>query len=262
MWRVPANAFVRILLAPSCAACRTELAEPLNSPVCHRCWSLVAPVAAPACATCGDELPPQWVDPVVCARCLAAPPAFARAASAGRYDGALREVIHVFKYDGRRLLAEPLGRLMRSAGADLLAGADAAIPVPLHPIRAWQRGFNQADDLARQLGLPVWRALRRRRHGPPQASLAARQRQANLKTAFALSRSWVLGARLRRQSLRDQVVVVIDDVMTTGATVEACSDVLLAAGVRSVRVLTAARAVAGPRPIPPPPPHPLAPSHR
>jgi ComF family protein len=263
MWRAPANAFIRVLLAPACAACRTELAEPLTSPVCPRCWSLVAPVPGPACATCGDALAPFPGEATHCARCQAAPPSYDRAASAGRYDGALREVIHVFKFEGRRLLAEPLGRLMRERGADLLSGADAAVPVPLHPIRAMQRGFNQADDLARQLGLPVWHALRRRRHGPAQASLTARQRESNLTTAFALSRSWLAVARLRpRRALEGRVVVLVDDVMTTGATVEACSDVLLAAGVRTVRVLTAARAVAEPRPRRPPPPLPSSPPHR
>lgn len=175
------------------------------------------------------------------------------ARSAGIYDGSLRRIIHAFKYERRRLLAEPLGRLMREAGRDVLAGADAVVPVPLHPIRVWQRGFNQADDLACQLGLPVWRALRRCRHGPPQAALPAAQRHGNVRTAYAPSR------RFRHRSARahPSIVVLIDDVMTTGATVEACSRVLLEGGVRSVRVLTVARAVAGPRS---PPPWPLDPS--
>jgi ComF family protein len=138
---------------------------------------------------------------------------------------------------------------------DLLEGADAVIPVPLHPIRALQRGFNQADDLARQLGPPVWRALSRRRHGPPQAGLHAAERLRNLDSTFRLSVTWTLASRARRQTLRDRTVVLIDDVMTTGATAEACSAVLLANGVRSVRVLAVARAVtARPTPLPPPRP--------
>jgi ComF family protein len=153
----------------------------------------------------------------------------------------MREVIHAFKFNRRRLLAEPLGRMMRMAGADLLDGADAVIPVPLHPIRNVRRGFNQADDLARQLGRPVWRALRRRRHGPPQASLQAAERHANLASAFAVSAKWSLGARLRGQSLSRRTVVLVDDVMTTGDTIDACSRVLLEAGVAEVRALTAAR---------------------
>jgi ComF family protein len=141
------------------------------------------------------------------------------------------------------LLAEPLGRMMRMAGADLLDGADAVVPVPLHPWRSVRRGFNQADDLARQLGLPVWRVLRRRRYGPPQASLPAFSRRNNLATAYGLSRTWNLRAHLVGPSLRDRVVVLVDDVMTTGATLNACSRVLLDAGAGSVRALTAARTV-------------------
>jgi ComF family protein len=250
MFAAAANAFVRLLLEPSCAVCRTGLDQPLASPVCHACWRTVRRVSAPWCVRCGDELP-AWraIDPE-CPRCRRHPPRFALARSAGRYDGALREIIHIFKYDRRRLLAEPLAQMMRQAGDDVLTGADAVVPVPLHPIRSLQRGFNQADDLARHLGLPVWRALRRRRHGPTQASLPAAQRHANLKAAFGLSAGWALRSRFRPSPLRNRVVVVVDDVMTTGATLDACSRVLIAAGVRSVRVLTAARAVAG-RPLRP-----------
>jgi ComF family protein len=163
------------------------------------------------------------------------------ARSAARYDGPLREVIQAFKFSNRRLLAEPLGRMMRMAGGDLLEGADAVVPVPLHPIRSMRRGFNQADDLARQLGRPVWRALRRRRHGPPQASLNADARHANLESAFAISHVWTMCARARGRSLAGRTLVVVDDVMTTGDTIDACASVLLNAGANEVRALTAAR---------------------
>ena len=161
------------------------------------------------------------------------------ARSAGRYDGPFRLVIHTFKYEHRRPLAAPIAQLMVAAGTEVLAGADAVVPVPLHPWRALRRGFNQADDLAIHLGLPVWRALRRTRHGPPQASLPASQRGDNVGNAFACS--WM--SRLWSGRLRGRTVVLVDDVMTTGATLDACSAVLLAAGVRNVRALTAARAV-------------------
>ena len=139
---------------------------------------------------------------------------------------------------------------MAAAGAEVLAGADAVIPVPLHPWRVLRRGFNQADDLAVHLGLPVWRVLRRTRHGPPQASLPAGDRGHNVRGAFGLGpmRRLVNPGRVRR--LHDRTVVLIDDVMTTGATLDACSGVLLEAGVRSVRALTVARAVTT-RPAPP-----------
>jgi ComF family protein len=242
------NAVVRVLLAPLCAACGAALVRPLESPVCASCWLSVPRLAPPCCVRCGDALPSWRAAGPFCARCRRRPPQFVMARSAGLYGGSLREIIHAFKYERRRLLAEPLGQLLREAGHDVLAGADAVVPVPLHPIRAWQRGFNQADDLACQLGLPVWRALHRRRHGPPQAGLPAARRHANVRAAYAPS--WRVRLRHPRP-LHHSIVVLIDDVMTTGATVEACSRVLLETGVRSVRVLTVARAVAGPRSPPP-----------
>jgi predicted amidophosphoribosyltransferase len=146
---------------------------------------------------------------------------------------------------------------MRDAGGPVLSGADAVVPVPLHPWRALQRGFNQADDLARALGPPVWRVLARTRHGPPQAGLPAARRHANVRAAYALrgpgplpggGAVWLDALAARR--LRNRVVVLVDDVMTTGATLDACGRVLAAAGVRSVRALTVARAVV-PRPASP-----------
>jgi ComF family protein len=251
MLSAAANALVKTFLAPSCAACRTELDQPLASPVCERCWLQVAAVSPPWCSRCGDDLPAWMTGDDICARCQRHLPSFDIARSAGRYEGPLREIVHVFKYNQRRLLAEPLGRMMRFAGADVLHQADAVIPVPLHPLRSLRRGFNQADDLARQLGLPVWRALRRRRHGPPQASLPAANRHGNLHSAFALSYAFAIRERWGRSPLTDRIVVLVDDVMTTGATLDACGLVLKAAGVRSVRALTAARAVAEPRRQPP-----------
>ena len=181
----------------------------------------------------------------MCARCLAKPQHYSLARSAARYHGPMREIIQAFKFSRRRLLAEPLGRMMRLVGADVLSDADAVVPVPLHPIRSLRRGFNQADDLARQLGLPVWRVLRRRRHGPPQASLPAEARHANLQAAFAISHTWPLHSRLGKISLAGRTLVVVDDVMTTGDTVDACSRVLLDAGAKEVRALTAARTTRG-----------------
>jgi ComF family protein len=171
----------------------------------------------------------------------------------GRYDGSLRQIVHAFKYQGCRALSAPLASLLREAGGDLLSGVDAVVPVPLHPLRALQRGFNQSDDLARALGLPVWRVLRRIRHGPPQASLPAARRNANVRAAFKLTWRCRLAPRGHPANLlHNRVVVLIDDVMTTGATLEACGEALLDGGVRSVRGLTVARAVVE-RPAPRPP---------
>lgn len=149
-----------------------------------------------------------------------------------------------------------MGRLMRQAGGDWLGGADAVVPVPLHPWRQVKRGFNQADELARTLGPPVWRSLRRRTHGVPQASLSGADRQVNVREAYCLKGAWRRGRTTPRR------VVLVDDVMTTGATLDACSRALREAGVEWIGALTLARASASgppaeaiPRQPPPPAPH-------
>jgi ComF family protein len=236
MWRRWANAVIRFLLDPRCVACDALLSEPLGGPVCGTCWQSVTRTTPPWCARCGDSLPSaNAARDDLCDRCRRAPLHVACCRSAGRYEGALRHAIHAFKYDGRRALAAPLARLMRDAGADVLGGADVVVPVPLARQRAWSRGFNQADDLAVCLRRPVCRALRRRRHGPPQAGLTASERRANVQDAYAVRR-W------HRRRLTGATVVLVDDVMTTGATIDACAAALLEAGAREVRALTAARA--------------------
>lgn len=257
-----ADSLVRSLLAPVCVTCGELLERPLAGCVCGGCWRAVVRLAPPLCVKCGDDLPSWRVGGPLCVRCRRQSPQFALARSAGRYDGPLREIIHAFKYRGRRALAHPLAALMREAGGDALAGVDAVVPVPLHPWRALRRGFNQADDLARHLGLPVWRVLRRRRYGPPQAGLPAARRHANVRHAFALGALPGVFPFDAARRLRNRTVALVDDVMTTGATLDACSRVLLEAGVRTVHAVTAARAAAGSPPAPPRPPRPSTAPHR
>jgi ComF family protein len=232
------NALMSVVLAPSCAVCEQSLLRPIDGPVCAPCWHSILPLTPPLCDRCGDPLA-TWrtvsVPLARCPRCRRAPRFVDRARAIGAYDGALRSVIHALKYEGRRSLARPLGALMRQRGADMLEAAACAIPVPLHPSRHRRRGFNQASDLARQVGIPVVPALRRVRATPTQTSLPAARRNANVRGAFAVAR-W--------DGLLDRAtVVLIDDVSTTGATLEACARVLKEAGVREVRALTAARVV-------------------
>jgi ComF family protein len=234
------NLALRVLFVPQCAACGAELPRPLAGPVCETCWTGVSRMTPPWCAICGDSVASDDLA-AYCPRCRLELPDFTIARSAGRYDGALRSVIHAFKYQNCRALASPLGGLMRETGGRLLHEADAVVPVPLHPWRRLRRGFNQADDLARCLGRPVYRVLRRTRHGPPQASLPAGRRDSNVRNAFGLR-------TFTPVSPRGKVLVVVDDVMTTGATLNACSRVLLEGGARTVYALTAARAVAGSTP--------------
>jgi ComF family protein len=222
--------------------------SPLAGPICDSCWAGVRLLVAPFCRTCGDPLPSWRVISAAletCPRCRRAVTAVDASRSAGLYEGSLREIIHAFKYEGRRGLADPLAAMMRAAGGGILTGADAVVPVPLHPWRRMRRGFNQADDLARLLGLPVIRALWRVRATTPQAGLVAAARRRNIRGAFRLS---PLVIERRRYSLvEDRVIVLVDDVWTTGATLDACAAELKRAGAAEVRALTVARAPAPPQ---------------
>ena len=233
-----ADAVLSVVLAPSCAACHELLDHPTAGPVCHRCWQSILPITPPLCSRCADPLP-SWrsisVPLSLCPRCRRRPSPISCARAIGMYDGSLRAVIHALKYQGRRSLARPLAIMMRARGADVIADADFVVPVPLHPSRRRARGFNQAADLARHLGTPVLPALRRVRATATQTGLPAARRHGNVRAAFALTRAG--------QRVAGRRVVLIDDVSTTGATLDACARALKEAGVREVRALTAARVV-------------------
>ena len=241
--RSTADALLAVSLAPQCVVCKGTLDSPLAGVVCAVCWASIHRSPVPFCRCCGDPLPP-WrcisIECARCARCRRLPRVLDAARASGAYEGTLREILHAFKYGGRRTLAIPLGALMRDAGSDLLNDADVAVPVPLHRWKQIQRGFNQAEDLARTLGVPCLRALRRRRSTAPQSELAADARRRNVDGAFSLSP--FLTRRVRETRLAGRTVVLVDDVRTTGATLEACAQVLKSAGSARVTALTAARA--------------------
>ena len=226
---------LRALFDPSCAACR----GPIGPERLGR-WSDVRIVSPPWCDRCGEPMRAWRHGPDrgdCCARCVALPPQFDLARAFGLYECALREIVHALKYRGHRSLGRPLGALMKRADGGLLSGADAVVPVPLHPWRHLRRGFNQADELAQALGRRVWRPLRRRTLGLPQARLRGDQRRTNVQTAYCLS-----PLRAGAIARRPKYVVLIDDVMTTGATLDACSRALREGGVEWIGALTLARA--------------------
>lgn len=240
--RRAADALIAAVLAPACAACREPLDAPLDGAVCPECWSAVRPLRPPLCCICGATLP-SWRAPSQdlerCTPCRRRGGALSAGASAGEYDGALRALIHAFKYEHRRSLAGPLAGMMRQAGGSILSGASCVVPVPLHPWRWLRRGFNQATDLATLLGPPVVHAVWRYRATRQQSGLTAGARRRNVRNAFVAS---PVLPRRTRALLVGQVVVLVDDVRTTGATLEACARVLLDSGVSEVRALTLAHA--------------------
>src|SRR6185503_2792538 len=178
------NALLSVVLAPSCAVCEQSLVRPTGGPVCDPCWRSILPLTPPLCDRCGDPRPTcraLSIPLARCPRCRRAPRLVDRARAIGAYDGALRSIVHALKYEGRRSLARPLGALMRTRGEPLLIDADLAVPVPLHPFRRRERGFNQAEDLAQHVGLPMVAALRRVRRTVAQADLPAARRHGNVK---------------------------------------------------------------------------------
>jgi ComF family protein len=232
------DAVLSVVFSPACAACDRPLLHPTGGPVCESCWTSIVPLTPPLCDRCGDPLPTWRVVSVplaCCPRCRRTRRAIDRARAIGPYDAALRAIVHALKYEGRRSLARPLGRLMRERGADMLNGAACAIPVPLHRSRKRHRGFNQAQDLAREMAIPVVAALRRIRATATQTELPSGRRHRNVRDAFAVTRA--------AAALAGATVVLIDDVSTTGATLDACARVLKQAGIVEVRALTAARVV-------------------
>jgi ComF family protein len=228
-------AVLDILLPPSCLAC--DAPTQTDGQFCLPCFRRVNFVSAPFCASCGVPLPFDAAGGAggVCRICEASPPAFAQARSALRYDELAKDLILPFKYADRTDLARGLALLMARAGANLLARADVLAPVPLHVRRLRARRYNQsallAAELARRVGKPVLQdALARRRETVPLGKLG-----------FAERRTELAGTIRVRRDVKGKAVLLVDDVMTSGTTADACAAALRDAGATRVDVLTAAR---------------------
>jgi ComF family protein len=237
-WSRSARLMLDIALPTLCVACR----EPVDGEgVCSDCWAKLSFIAPPFCPRLGT---PFVYDPgpeMLSMEAITNPPAYARARAAVRYDDVARTLVHALKYQDRTDLAPTMGRWMARAGRELLKTADVLIPVPLHWRRAWHRRYNQSGVLARtierQSGVKMAsETLRRIRPTEQQIGLSRPQRASNVQGAFRVARdreAWIAGRR----------VVLIDDVLTSGATVDACARALLRAKAASVDVLVFARVV-------------------
>lgn len=235
------QALLDTLLPPSCLACDAPV--PADGQFCLPCFRQANFISAPFCGHCGVPLP-YGLPGALCTHCADTPPLFSRARAPLRYDELAKRLILPFKYADRTEAARGLAVLMARAGAELLAAADLLVPVPLHPARLRRRRYNQsvllAVDLGRRAQRPVARdALRRIRATAPLGGMDRATRAAELAGAIAVR----AGAE---QHLRERNILLIDDVMTSGATANACAAALLAAGAARVEVLTATR-VADPR---------------
>jgi ComF family protein len=226
-----------LLLPPNCLGCDSPVDA--DGQFCLPCFRKANFISAPLCRQCGVPLAFAAGAGGFCQPCAAAPPAFTRARAALRYDAFARHLILPFKYADRTDAARGLALLMSRAGAGLLADAQILVPVPLHKSRLRQRRFNQsallAAELSRIAGRPVLQdALIRYRATIPLGPLGLRERQAELTGAIAARPG-------RVPRLAAKHILLIDDVMTSGATANACAVALLEAGAAQVNVLTAAR---------------------
>ena len=236
-WRPWVTAALDLVFPPLCPVCRALLGMGRRDPLCGECWERIDRIEAPWCRCCGA---PQSVEGL-CAPCRRLPLRFAYARAAARYGGVVREAIHAFKFGGRRSLAEPLGDLLAGLGLSALPGPapDLLVPVPLHRRRERERGYNQALLVARRLE-GAWQipasadALVRPGATAPQADLDAAARRRNVRGAFAV---------VRPELIEGRHVVLVDDVLTTGATAAECARTLTLSGASVVGVLTVARTV-------------------
>lgn len=234
--RVAFRRSLDVALPHLCPSCRDLVT---GSGLCPACWSKLSFIAAPYCPRLGI---PFAYDPgpgILSMQAIADPPAYQRARAAVRYDDVARALVHAFKYGDRMDLAPMIGRWMARAGHELTAESDALVPVPLHWRRLWTRRFNQsgalAGEIARESGIAVLHdALARVKATAQQVGLSRKDRAANVQGAFKVTdKASVAGRRL----------ILIDDVLTSGATADACARALLRAGARQVDVLVFARVV-------------------
>jgi len=237
-WMQTARLALDIALPTLCVACREPVA---GDGVCATCWARLSFIALPFCPRLGI---PFIYDPgpgMLSMEAIADPPAYARARAAVRYDDVARTLVHALKYQDRTDLAPAMGRWMARAGRELLQEADVLVPVPLHWKRGWSRRYNQSGALARvierQTGVKLSsEALRRVRPTQQQIGLSRKERASNVQGAFKVAAD-------RQSLIHGRRVVLIDDVLTSGATADACARALLRAKAASVDVLVFARVV-------------------
>ena len=235
--RICNELLVNISRLPVCESCKTRI-KPFQSAQCGICGELVL---SPRFAGFADEAPLQ---DAVCGLCQRARPSYVRAVACGPYEGVLRDLVHLLKYDRVESAAGILGKQLAMALVSVLAEVDdkaILVPVPLHATKLRQRGFNQAERIARATARCMGGAIElntgilvRRRATESQTGLTRHQRRKNIRGAFE-----VKADRLRHMA--DKNIIIVDDVFTTGTTAEECARVLLGAGAKHVWIATVAR---------------------
>jgi len=222
---------LNILYPSKCPVCGSTSDVFGHSPICALCWSKIKRYTGPSCRTCAMPFSSEYS--MICGHCMKKAPPFSRVINYGLYEGVLAEAINLLKFHGLKRLSKPLGRLLLSLPD--LPEMDGIAPVPLNIKRLRERGFNQSLLIAKVIskvkGVPLLMdILLKKKETPPQIGLSAKERLLNLKNSFEVKGN-IKGLRL----------FLVDDVMTTGATVTECSKEIMKAGAKEVIVLTLAR---------------------
>lgn len=237
------RAVLDFVLPPRCLTCHVSTSGAPLPWVCQSCWNTMQYITPPTCAQCGQPLaaPPEGIAAPMhrCGACLLTPPAYDRARAVGLYQGVLRDVIHAMKYQRIYGLVRPLGDLLRRHFSDHWGAQppQALLPVPLHRSKLRVREFDQALALASHVsqgvGVPLWAdVLIRHRPTLSQVGLSAVERRRNIRGAFTVQKPHYCTGK---------ALLIIDDVYTTGATVQECARLLRQAGATRVDVYTLAR---------------------
>ncbi len=225
---------------PFCLLCDSYCSAENEAGICSDCLSQVHYIHSPLCSKCGKPFGHEFDKNHLCGDCQRTKRYFSRARAVGLYNGILRNAVHLFKYQLNHSLATPLGILMSCLMEEVTGEFhfQAVVPVPLHPKRLRERGFNQSLSLARFVSrfhsIPLDRSnLVRVRWTNTQVGLSEPRRKENVKGAFAVKKECYF---------QNKHLLLVDDVYTSGSTVDECAKVLLNAGARSVQILTLARA--------------------
>ena len=230
-----------LVLPPVCSACRRPVER--AHALCGSCWAGLRPIERPYCERLGIPFGYDIGEGALSAEAIAAPPPFDRARAAVLFEGPARDLVHALKYRDRTDVARLIGRMTARAGGEILADADLLIPMPLHRRRLWTRKFNQAALIAHEVGriagvAVAIDALVHVRPTRPQVGLGESERVANVRGAFRVPVN-------RRATVEGRRVVIVDDVLTTGATAAAATRALRRAGAKRIDVLTFARVAPG-----------------
>lgn len=244
--RAAANTVADFLVPPVCISCRTQLTA--HHTLCPQCWIGTDFIRAPVCDRLGIPLPFDTGERTVSAAALAAPPAYDRSRSVALHTDIMRGLIHGLKYGDRTDGVAIFGRWLAAAASEFLDETDLIVPIPLNRWRLWQRRFNQAallsHAMSKETGVPTDAlALIRVRRTRSQVGLTVNQRRTNVSGAFRVPDR-------KKPMIKGNSILLVDDVMTTGATVDAATRALRRAGAREVNVVTLARVVAPVQPTP------------